>query len=254
MIHKTAIIEGNVKLGENVNIGPYTFLSGDIEIGEGTEIGHGVQIEGFVKIGKNNKIFHSAYIGATPQDLAYNGDRSYIEIGNNNIIREFVQIHRATKPETTTRLGNNNLLMGGVHLAHNTRVGNDVTIVNNTMLAGYVEIDDCAFVSGLCGFHQFVKVGKYAMIAGCTRVVKDCLPFMIIEGYPARTAGINVVGLRRRDFTAERRQDIKNAYRILIRSGKNVTQALEELETLRDNKDIKEIINFVKSSERGIIR
>jgi UDP-N-acetylglucosamine acyltransferase len=254
LIHKTAIIEGNVSIGENVKIGPYAYLSGDIQIGDNTEIGHCVQIEGNVKIGDANIIGHSAHIGAPPQDVAYNGSKTFVLIGNNNIIREFVQIHRGTKEGTTTELGSACFLMGGVHLAHNTKVGNNITIANNTMLAGYVEIDDFAFVSGLCGFHQFVRVGKYAMIGGLARVTKDCLPFMTTEGNPARTAGINAVGLRRREFTLERRKFIKEAYRILFRSNLNVSQAVEELNNITDNKDIEELIRFIKSSERGIIK
>ncbi len=254
LIHKTAVIEGNVALGENVKIGPYAYLSGDIQIGHDTEIGHCVLIEGNVKIGNSNKIFHSAYIGAVPQDVSYTGGISFVEIGDNNIIREFVQIHRGTKEDSITRLGNNCFLMGGVHLAHNVKVGDYVTIVNNTMVAGYVEIDDYAFISGLCGFHQFVKVGKYAMIGGISKIVKDCLPFMTVDGNPSMVTGINVVGLRRREFTPERRRLIKNAYKILFRSGKNVSQAVEELAEFKDNKDIEEIINFINSSERGIIK
>jgi UDP-N-acetylglucosamine acyltransferase len=255
LIHRTAIIEGNVSIGDNVKIGPYAYLSGDIQIGENTEIGHCVQIEGNVSIGVGNKIAHSAHIGAPPQDVAYNGGRSFVKIGNNNIIREFVQIHRGTKEGTATELGSGCFLMGGVHLAHNTKVGDSVTIANNTMLAGYVEIGDFAFVSGLCGFHQFVRVGKYAMIGGLARIIKDCLPFMMTEGSPARTVGLNVVGLRRREFTLERRQSIKEAYRILFRSKLNVSQAVEELNKLKkDNKDIEELISFIKSSERGIIK
>jgi UDP-N-acetylglucosamine acyltransferase len=254
LIHKTAIIEGNVVLGNNIKIGPYSYISGDIKIGNDCEIGHCVQIEGNVRIGKSNRIFHSAYIGAPPQDVSYAGGKSFVEIGDNNILREFVQIHRATEPDSVTRLGSNCFLMGGVHMAHNTRVGDYVTMANGAMLGGYVEIDDYTFVSGLCAFHQFVKVGKYAMIGGLSRINKDCLPFMIIEGNPPRVAGVNTVGLKRREFSPERRKSIKDAYRILIRSGKNVSQALEELAGFKDDKDISEIINFIKSSDRGIIK
>ncbi|MCU0822379.1 MAG: acyl-ACP--UDP-N-acetylglucosamine O-acyltransferase [Spirochaetes bacterium] len=254
MIHKTAIIEGNVKLGENVSIGPYSFISGDIEIGDNTGIGHSVQIEGRVKIGRGNRIMHAAYIGAPPQDFSYKGAETSVEIGDNNVLREFVQIHRGTKDGTGTIIGSNCFLMGGVHLAHNVKVGNNITIANNSLLAGYVEIDDFAFLSGLCAFHQFVKVGKYVMVGGCSAVSKDCPPFMLIMGNLAEVCGINVVGLRRREFNQERRTAIKYAYKILYRSGRNVTQALEELETMKDNQDMMEIINFIKKSDRGILR
>jgi UDP-N-acetylglucosamine acyltransferase len=253
LIHKTAIVEGNIVLGENVKIGPYSYLSGDIQVGSDTEIGTCVRIEGNVRIGRANKIFHSAYIGGFPQDVAFAGGLSFVEIGDNNLIREFVQIHRGTKEGTITKLGSSCFLMAGVHLAHNVKVGNNVTIVNNSMLAGYVEVDDYAFISGLCGFHQFVRVGKYAMIGGLSKIVKDCLPFMTTDGNPAMVAGINAVGLRRREFSPERRRIIKLAYKTIFRSGRNVTQALDELGKLKDNKDIQEIINFINTSARGII-
>lgn len=253
-IHKSAILDGDVIIGRNVKIGPYAFISGNIEIGDNTEIGPYVQIEGHVKIGKGNKIYHSAYIGASPQDISYEGVISYVEIGENNIIREYVQIHRGTREGTFTRLGSNCFLMGGVHLAHNVKVGDYVTIANYTALAGYVEIDDCTFISGLCGFHQFVRVGKYVMVSGCSRIVKDCLSFMIIEGNPARVAGMNIVGMRRNGFSAERRKIIKEAYKTLFRSGKNVRDATEDLKILGDNEDLQELIHFIESSERGIVR
>lgn len=254
MIHDTAIIEEDVIIGKNVKVGPYSYLSGNVNIGDNTEIGPYVRIEGNVTIGCDNKIFHSAYIGAPPQDVSYKGQETFVRIGDNNIIREFVQIHRGTGEGSSTELGSDCFLMGGSHLAHNVKVGNSVTIANYSVLAGYVQVDDYSFISGLCGFHQFVKVGKYVMVGGMSRVGKDCTPFMIIEGSPPRVAGINVVGLRRKGFSQERRNAIKNAYRILFHSGKNVSQAMEELSKCEPSEDIDELINFIKSSERGIIR
>ncbi len=254
MIHKTAIIEGDVKIGDNVNIGPYAYISGNIEIGDNSEIGHCVQIEGNVKIGKGNKIFHSAYIGAPPQDVAYEGGESSVEVGDNNILREHVQIHRGTKEGTCTKLGSNCFLMGGAHLAHNVSVGNSVIIANNTLLGGYVELDDFSFVSGLCAFHQFVKIGKYVMIGGLTGISKDCPPYMTAVGYPAKIIGINLVGLKRNGFSGERRKVIKDAYKLIYRSGKNVTQAVKELSGQKDNPDILELIEFIEKSERGLLK
>jgi UDP-N-acetylglucosamine acyltransferase len=254
LIHKTAIIEGDVSIGENVSIGPYSYISGAIEIGDGTKIGPSVQIEGNVKIGENNRIHHTAYIGAPPQDVAYKDFKSSVEIGDNNIIREFVQIHRGTQENSQTILGSDCFLMGGVHLAHNVRVGNSVTIANYTLLAGYVEVDDYSFISGLSGFHQFVRVGKYVMVGGCSRITKDCPPFMMIEGNPARVIGLNVVGLRRGGFSAERRKKIKGCYKTLYKSGMNVTQALDVMRKDGDDEDIRELIDFIESSERGILK
>lgn len=254
MIHKTAIIEGDVSIGANVSIGPYSYISGTVEIGDHTEIGPSVQIEGNVRIGENNQIHHAAYIGAPPQDVAYKGFQSSVEIGDNNIIREFVQIHRGTQENSKTVLGTDCFLMGGVHLAHNVRVGNSVTIANYTVLAGYVEVDDYSFISGLSGFHQFVRVGKHVMVGGCSRITKDCPPFMMVEGNPAMVVGLNVVGLRRGKFSADRRKKIKECYKTLYRSGKNVTQAVDLLRKDGDDEDIRELISFIESSERGIIK
>jgi len=254
MIHKTSIIEGDVILGKDVKIGPFSYINGNIDIGDDTEIGPYVQIEGNVKIGKGNTIYHSAYIGAPPQDISYKGDESFVEIGDNNIIREFIQIHRGSKADSVTRLGSNCLLMGGAHLAHNINVGNHVTIANYSVLAGYVEIDDYCFISGLCGFHQFVNIGKYCMIGGCSRINKDCPPFMIISGNPPKVAGINSVGLKRMDFSLERRNQIKMAYKTIYKSGKNVSQAIAQLKDSPHTNDINELIKFIESSERGIIK
>lgn len=254
MIHKSAIIEGDVVMGRNVEVGPHAYISGKIEIGDNCRIGHAVQIEGNVKMGSGNTVFHSAYIGAPPQDLSYKGGDSFVEIGDNNVFREFVQVHRGTAEGTGTVVGSNCFLMGGSHLAHNVKLGNGVIIANYTLLAGYVEVGDFAFLSGLCGVHQFARVGKYVMMGGCTALSKDCPPFMLIMGNPARVSGINIVGLRRRQFSAERRSAVKNAYKILYRSGKNVTQAMEELSAMVNNEDIAELVDFIKSSERGIVR
>jgi len=254
LIHKTAIIEGDVKIGKNVSIGPCSYICGNIEIGDNCEIGHAVQIEGNVKLGTGNKIFHSAYIGAPPQDVSYKGAESIVEIGDNNILREFVQIHRGTKEGTKTILGSNCFLMGGAHLAHNVNVGNSVIIANNSLLAGYVEVDDFCFISGLCGIHQFVKIGKYVMVGGHSGLSKDCPPYMMAVGSPGKVIGLNVVGLRRNNFDAERRNIIKKCFKLLYRSGKNVSQAIEELGEYKDNPDIQEIIAFIEKSERGLLK
>ncbi|HNR89922.1 MAG TPA: acyl-ACP--UDP-N-acetylglucosamine O-acyltransferase [Spirochaetota bacterium] len=253
MIHNTAIIEGNVKLGQNVTVGPFAYIHGDVTIGDGTEIGPNVHIEGYVSIGQRNKIYHAAYLGAPPQDVAWKGGQSFVSVGDDNLIREFVQIHRGTKEGTTTTMGSNCMLMAGVHLAHNTKVGNEVIIANNTVLAGYVEVDDFCFVSGLVGFHQFVKIGKYCMISGMSRINMDCVPYMIHEGNPSRIAGINIVGLRRRGFSEERRRTIKNLYKLLVRSKLNTTQAVERIKAEYGNDpDGQEMLAFIERSDRGI--
>ena len=253
-IHKTAIIEGDVKLAEDVSVGPYSILVGNIEVGEGTEIGSHVRIEGNVTIGKENKIASFAYIGAPPQDLGFKGEISGIKIGNNNIIREYVTIHRATGENNYTLVGDNNFIMAYAHLAHNVKLGSECIIVNAAQLAGYVEVHDKAFVSGLVGVHQFVRIGGYSIIGGVSRVTQDVLPFMMVVGVPPRVTGINLVGLRRNGFTRERIKIIKEAYKILYRSGLNLSNAVEKLKNeLPMNEDIKYILEFMNNSRRGIL-
>jgi len=253
-IHKTAVIEGDVKLAEDVSVGPYSILVGNIEVGEGTEIGSYVRIEGNVTIGKGNKIASFAYIGAPPQDIGFKGEISGVKIGNNNIIREYVTIHCATGEDNYTLVGDNNFIMAYAHLAHNVKLGSECIIVNAAQLAGYVEVHDKAFVSGLVGVHQFVRVGGYSIIGGVSRVNQDILPFMMVVGVPPRVTGINLVGLRRNGFTRERIKIIKEAYKILYRSGLNLSNAVEKLKNeLPMNEDIKYILEFMNNSRRGIL-
>ncbi len=254
-IHKTAIIEGDVKLADSVSIGPHAVLRGNIEIGEGTEISTGVIIEGNVKIGKNNKIFPYATIGLLPQDYAYKGEASWVIIGDNNIIREYANIHRATGEGKATIIGNNNYLMGFVHLAHNVKVGSNVIIVNTAGLAGYVEVEDHAYVSGLVGVHQFVRIGAYSIVGGVSAVAQDVPPYMLVRGVPASVYGLNLVGLRRKGFSNERIKPIREAFRILYQKGYPTDKAVEILKKeFGENKDIAYLIEFIEKSKRGIIK
>lgn len=253
-IHPTAIVHRDAIIEEDVEIGPFSIIGSGVKIGMGTKIGSNVVIEGKVVIGKNNQIFHSAVIGFPPQDIKYKGEDTEVIIGDNNIIREFVTIHRASGEGEKTIVGNNCFLMAYSHLGHNVKLGNNVVIANATQLAGYVEVHDYAFISGGVVIHQFCRVGKYVMIRGRSRLGLDAVPYMIIDGVEnTEVKGINVVGLRRNGFSDERINIIKKAYKILFRQNLNTSQALEILEKeLSQYEDIRYLIDFIKSSKRGI--
>ena len=253
-IHESAIVDKNAIIEEGVEIGPFSKISGKVKIGKGTKIGSNVIIEGNVKIGENNIIYHFACIGFPPQDLKYKGEETEIIIGNNNIIREFVTIHRASGEGEKTIVGDNCFLMAYVHLAHNVKIGNNVIIANTTQLAGHVEIHDNAFLSGGVLIHQFCRIGKYAMIRGRARLGLDVVPYVIADGVEnTEIKGLNIVGLRRAGFNDERIKILKEAYRILFRQNLNTSQALEILEKdYSQYDDIKYLIEFIKSSKRGI--
>jgi len=240
------LIHPSVRIGRNVHI------DDDVFIDEGTEIGDNTIIYGPAYIGKNNRIFPNVMIGFEPQDLKYRGERTAVRIGDNNVIREFVTIHRATGEGQETVIGNNNYIMAYAHVAHNCRIGNGIIIVNATQIAGHVEIEDYAFVSGLVGMHQFVRIGKYAMVGGMARLNRDVLPFSLVEGHPARLRGVNIVGLRRRGFSPERIRAISEAIKIIMRM--DVREAVKVLSReFPDNPDIRHIVEFIEGSQRGVI-
>ncbi len=255
-VHSTSIIKGEVEIGKDVYIGPYSVIEGKIKIGDGTYIDSHVVIKGNVKIGKNNKILSGARIGFPPQDVKYKGEDTEIIIGDNNVIREFVTIHKATGEGEKTIIGNGNFLMAYSHIAHNCKIGNEVIIVNGAQLGGHVEVEDYAFISSLCLIHQFVRIGKYVMLGGGTHVKKDIVPYALCYGTPdAEIKGINSIGLRRRGFKGERLLNIKRAFKILFFRDLNTTQAIEKLKNeFEGNEDIEHLINFIEGSKRGITK
>lgn len=251
MIHPTAIIEKGANLGEGVKIGPYSIIGKDVTIGAGTEIGSHCVIGGWTKIGSANKISSSVIIGAEPQDFKYKGFKSFVEVGDNNVIREFVTIHRAADEGGKTIVGNSNMLMAYVHIAHNCVLGNEITIANSVGLSGHIEIDDQAVIGGMTGIHQFVKVGKIAMIGGYSKVVKDIPPFAIADGQPAVLYGINYRGLRRRGANDKVRADLKQAYKYIMDPKFNISQAVEKIKKdIKQGKEIRHLINFLKNPSR----
>ncbi|MDI6839468.1 MAG: acyl-ACP--UDP-N-acetylglucosamine O-acyltransferase [bacterium] len=253
MIHPTAIINPHAILGKNVKIGPYSIIDEDVEIGNKTEVGSLVQIKGKTKIGNECKLYEGVSIGNPPQDVKFKGEETEVKIGDNNIIREFVTIHGGA--QGTTVIGDNNFLMAYSHIAHNCKIGNGVVIANATQIAGFVEIEDCAFISGLCPVHQFVRIGCYSMIAGGYRVPKDVIPYALAASDPLKIHGLNLIGLKRHGFSASTIKVLKEAFHILLFSQLNTSQAVERIK--RDIHQIPEImhlIEFIENSKRGIVK
>jgi UDP-N-acetylglucosamine acyltransferase len=253
MIHPSAIISPEAQLAADVEIGPFVCIEGPVKIGAGcTVLSHAV-ITGDVVLGAGNVIGHHAVIGAPPQDLSYkNGTPSGVRIGEGNTIRELCTIHRGSKAGTMTVVGDRNYLMAGAHLAHNVVLGSDIIIANNALLGGHVEVCDRAFIGGGSVFHQFVRIGRLAMAQGQSAVGKDVPPFTIVALMNV-VAGINMVGLRRAGFTAEQRERIKQAFKLLYRSGLNTRQALARAQETDLGAEGREFFEFVEAAKkRGI--
>ncbi len=255
-IHETAIVHPGAIIGSDVKIGPFSIIGEHVEIGEGTEIGAHVVIEGWTTIGKNNKIYTGAIVGNDPQDLKYKGEKSYLFIGDNNIIREYATISRGTEGGGgETRIGSNCLIMSYVHVAHDCQIGNQVIIAHGSGIAGHVTIEDKAVLGGLCGIHQFTKVGRMAMVGAHTMVTKDVPPYILVDGNPAKAYGINIVGLRRNGLSPETRAEIKRAYRLLYRSNMTISEAIEHMEQeLAGSPEVDHLLRFLRSADRGICR
>lgn len=255
MIHPLTNIHPEAKIGPNVEIGPFVTIEKDVEIGEGTKILSNVTIFDGARIGKNCQIFPGAVISAVPQDLKFKGESTTAVIGDNNIIRECVSIHRGTASKGTTVIGNNCLIMAYTHIAHDCVLRNNIILGNSTQLAGEIHIHDWAILAGGVLVHQFCRVGAHAMVQGGTRLSKDIPPFVIAGREPASYGGLNVIGLRRRGFSPEQIEIIHNAYRLIYQSGLNHSDALKRIEQdIPDTKERNEIITFIRESERGILK
>ena len=252
-IHRTAVIDKRAELGEGNEIGPFVVIEGKAIIGNKNRIEPGTIITGNTTIGDNNHIHGHVYIGNEPQDLEYGGDETFVEIGSNNVFREFTTVHRGTKAGTTTVIGDNNYLMTASHVAHNCRLGNNIIMVNGASLGGYVEIDDHAFLSAFVIIHQFCKIGSYTICGILTKITKDVPPYLMVDGNPALVRGLNLVGLKRKGFNGEQRELIKRAFKIVYRSGYSISHSLEELQKLGGSDDIKLFIDFINNSKRGIL-
>lgn len=250
-----AYVHPQAKIANNVVIEPFVNIEKNVIIGEGTWIGSNVTIMEGARIGKNCKVFPGAVISAIPQDLKYEGEETTVKIGDNTTIREFVTINRGTKANMETIVGDNCLLMAYVHIAHDCIVGNNVILANGATLAGHIEIQDWAIIGGLSAVHQFVQVGKHAMISGGGMARKDVPPYTKAGREPLSYVGINSIGLRRRGFTPEQIQQIQEIYRIIYLKNKNVSQAVSFIEaTIPATPERDEILTFIAKSTRGIMR
>jgi UDP-N-acetylglucosamine acyltransferase len=252
-IHPTAIVSSEAQIHEAADIGPYVVVDGPVRIGARTRVLPYVHLSGDTVIGEDNIIHMGCVIGYEPQDLGYKGESRRLEIGNGNVFREHVTIHRASKADTVTRIGDQCFLMVNCHVGHDCQIGNRVIIANNTMLAGHVVLHDGANISGGCAIHQFTRIGRFVMMQGMSGIGKDVPPFLVALGVN-RIGGINVIGLRRAGFTAEARSQIKTAHRILYREGNSVAVALEKLKAGGFGPEVAEMIAFIEGSRRGICR
>jgi UDP-N-acetylglucosamine acyltransferase len=256
MIHTTAIVHPGARIEPGVEIGPYTLVGEHVSIGAGSWIGPHAVIEGWTEIGRENRIFQFASVGAPPQDLKYRGEQSHLIIGDRNTIREFTTLHRGTETGGgRTVIGNDNLFMAYSHVAHDSHVGNRVILANGATLAGHVQVDDYAILGGLSAAHQFTRIGCHAMISGGAMVAQDVPPYTIAQGDRAKPVGINLVGLKRRGFPESSIRSIKQAYKIIFRSGLRLEEALEKIgRELAASPELSIFVEFIRASKRGIAR
>ena len=255
-VHPTAIVTPGAKLHPTVEVGPYAVIGPRVEIGAGTTVGPHAVIEGRTRIGEGNKVFQFASVGAQPQDLKYAGEDSALEIGSENLIREFTTLHKGTTGGGgVTRIGNGNLFMAYAHVAHDCQVGNGCVLANAATLGGHVALGDHVILGGLAAVHQFTRIGQHAFVAGGAMVVMDVPPFCTAQGDRAELVGINTIGLARHGFSEEQIGRVKEAYRILFRSKLPLEEAVERLRTeLGDQGEIQALLTFVTSSQRGLTR
>ncbi|MFH0771158.1 MAG: acyl-ACP--UDP-N-acetylglucosamine O-acyltransferase [Candidatus Omnitrophota bacterium] len=254
-IHPTAIVDKKAQLADDVEVGPYCFIGPNVKIGNKTSIGAHVVLDGYTTIGDNNKIFAGAVIGSMAQDLKYKGDRSYVVIGDNNIIREYVTINMGTNKDSSTIVGDNVLLMAYSHVAHDCVIKDGVVIANSGTFAGYVTIEEKAVIGGLVGIHQFVRVGKLAIIGGCSKVVQDVVPYANCDGHPLKVYGLNTIGLKRAGISENSRSALKKAFKIIFDSGLAIPSVLKKIRSeVPGCPEVNELIKFINSSERGISR
>jgi UDP-N-acetylglucosamine acyltransferase len=256
-VHPTAVIHPGARLGSEVRVGPYCVVGEEVEIEDGCELMAHIYMEGPLRIGPGNKFFPYSSVGVVPQDLKFRGERTETIIGERNTIREFVTIHRGTEGGgSITQIGNENLIMAYVHVAHDCRIGNNTILANGVTLAGHVVIEDYASIGAFCGIHQFSRIGQHCFVAAYSTIGQDVLPFSTTASERAtHVYGINSVGLQRRGFSADRRNKLKHAMRLLTASKLNTSQAIEQIKQEdADSADVQELIRFIEHSERGVIK
>jgi len=251
-IHATAGIDSHAEIHPEAEIGPYVVVEGPVKIGRGTHVMPHATLMGHTEIGEENEIHPGVVLGDAPQDTAYHGEVSYLKIGNRNIIREHVQIHRGTKPGSSTVIGDQNFLMAGAHVGHNCSLGNQIVMANGALLGGYVEVSDQVFISAHCLVHQFVRVGTLSLMRGLSGTSRDVPPYSILD-WQHTVRGVNVVGLKRAGFDDKRIREIREAFRILFRKGRNLSLAVKEVKEKSElSADVVALLEFIKSSKRGV--
>jgi UDP-N-acetylglucosamine acyltransferase len=252
-IHPTALVDTSAEIGSDVDIGPWAFIGPRCQIADGASIASRATLERNVKIGERVRIGIGAALGGDPQDLKYRGEETWVEIGEDTVIREYATINRGTAHSVTTSVGKGCFLMAYVHLAHDCHLGDNVIISNGTQLAGHVTVEDRATISGLCAVHQFTRIGRHSFIGGCSRVVQDVPPFVRAVGNPVKLFGLNSVGLQRNGFDATVVAELKRAYRFCFRSDLNLSQGVERARAeIADLPDVRHFLSFIEASQRGV--
>lgn len=254
-IHPTAVLSPGAVIGVGVEIGPYCVVGPHVKIGNGTRLLSHVVLEGHTTLGRDCEIFHGACLGAKPQDKKYREGDTFLEIGDENVIREYVTMHPGSSPGKKTIVGDRNFFMVASHVGHDCRVGNEVTIANQSALSGHVVIEDQVVIGGISGVHQFCRVGKLAMVGAMSKVVMDVLPFSVCDGHPAKFCGVNSVGLKRAGYGSKQTLEIKKALKVLVATGTKLSEAMTQIQhTMKGNKDIESLVRFCGVATRGVSR
>lgn len=257
VIHPTAIVSPKAELGRDVRIGPYCIVGGGVTLGDECVLHSHVILDGPAKIGRKNEFFPFAIVGGKTQDLKYIGEPTSLEVGDSNVFRENCTVHRGSHEELPTRIGSHNLFLCYSHVAHDCQVGNHVILSNNGTLGGHIIVEDHAIISGLAAVHQFCRIGMHSIIGGCSKVVQDVPPFMIVDGNPAATRGLNLVGLQRRGFPEDDIRALKSAYKkLFLKRDANFAVALSSLKATHaaDTPQVAHLIHFIEASQRGVTR
>jgi len=254
-IHPTAIVASDAKLSDGVEVGPYCIIGDNVKIGRNTTLASHIVVEES-EIGQNCNVYPFTSIGLPPQDVRYKGEKTKVKIGDGNIIREYITIHRASvSGEGVTRIGNNNFLMAYVHIAHDCNIGNNIIMANATTLAGHVVVEDFAFIGGLVAVHQFARIGAHSMIGGFSAIPQDIPPYTTAAGERAKLYGLNTVGLKRRNFSDSTISDLKKAYKILFRSKLTLKEAIDKVKhDFGHSEEVRNFIEFIEKNKRGICR
>ncbi|HEX9047648.1 MAG TPA: acyl-ACP--UDP-N-acetylglucosamine O-acyltransferase [Verrucomicrobiae bacterium] len=251
MIHPTAIVHPRAKLDPTVQVGPYAVIDADVELGADCRVGPHVYITGVTKIGRGNRFHAGCVIGDAPQDLKYKDEPTCVQIGDNNVFREHVTVHRATKPEEATVIGSNNFFMANAHIAHNCVIGHHVILANGALLGGHATVHDRAFISGNCLVHQFCRVGTLAIMQGGSAISKDLPPFTVARGDNG-ICGLNAIGLRRAGYASEARLELKQLYHLLFRSRKNFAETLAAAREKFSSPAAQIMLDFLQAAKRGV--